>query len=142
MSVDLPAPFWPSRKCTSPACTVSETRSSARTPGKALEIARISRIGATTRLLSRWRLRRFRQPEGRFRRQARGDDLRPAGWPRHLDAIDRRGLTEAEVQRHGALGKIAGLSVVPLRQHAASRRHAHRGPEAVAVGRVPTSETP
>src|ERR687896_784923 len=36
MSVDLPAPFWPSRQCTSPARTSRSTPSSARTPGKDL----------------------------------------------------------------------------------------------------------
>ena len=36
ISVDLPAPFWPSRQCTSPARTSSCTPSSARTPGNVL----------------------------------------------------------------------------------------------------------
>ena len=33
MSVDLPAPFWPTRQCTCPASTVKSTPSRARTPG-------------------------------------------------------------------------------------------------------------
>ena len=36
ISVDLPAPFWPSRQCTSPARTSNWTPSRARTPGKVL----------------------------------------------------------------------------------------------------------
>src|SRR2546423_4324926 len=48
ISVDLPAPFCPSRKWTSPPATVSETSSSARTPGKLLEMPRISRRGMTS----------------------------------------------------------------------------------------------
>ena len=36
ISVDLPAPFWPSRQCTSPAATSRSTPSSARTPGNVL----------------------------------------------------------------------------------------------------------
>jgi len=36
MRVDFPAPFWPSRQCTSPARTSRSTPSSARTPGKDL----------------------------------------------------------------------------------------------------------
>src|SRR3954454_20172467 len=36
ISVDLPAPFWPSRQWTSPGRTSSSTPSSARTPGKVL----------------------------------------------------------------------------------------------------------
>src|SRR5215471_18555340 len=47
ISVDLPAPFCPSSTCTVPASTVSETSSSARTPGNVLEIPRMSSRGAT-----------------------------------------------------------------------------------------------
>src|SRR5687767_8048655 len=36
MSVDLPAPFWPSRQWTSPAATSRPTPSRARTPGNVL----------------------------------------------------------------------------------------------------------
>src|SRR5438445_319757 len=38
MSVDLPAPFSPSSRCTSPRRTVRSTLSSATTPGNRLEI--------------------------------------------------------------------------------------------------------
>src|SRR5213594_528821 len=47
ISVDLPAPFSPTRAWTSPASTSSETSCSARTPGKDLEILLISRSGLT-----------------------------------------------------------------------------------------------
>src|SRR5689334_17134188 len=46
ISVDLPAPFWPSRQCTSPALTSRSTPSSARTPGNCLTIPRITRRDA------------------------------------------------------------------------------------------------
>src|SRR3954470_21874938 len=36
ISVDLPAPFWPSRQCTSPGRTSRSTPSRARTPGNDL----------------------------------------------------------------------------------------------------------
>ncbi|GAA3228735.1 hypothetical protein GCM10020216_045270 [Nonomuraea helvata] len=42
MSVDFPAPFWPSRQCTSPALTSRFTPSKARTPGNCLTIPRIT----------------------------------------------------------------------------------------------------
>src|SRR5690606_26396921 len=42
MRVDLPAPFSPQIACTSPARTSRLTSCSARTPGKDLEIERIS----------------------------------------------------------------------------------------------------
>ena len=45
ISVDLPAPFWPSRQCTSPARTSRSTPSSARTPGNCLTMPRISSSG-------------------------------------------------------------------------------------------------
>src|SRR3954470_12651374 len=48
ISVDLPAPFWPSRQWTSPARTSRSTPSSARTPGNALTIPRICSSGAAT----------------------------------------------------------------------------------------------
>src|SRR6478752_5925314 len=44
--VDFPAPFWPSRQCTSPARTSRSTPSRARTPGNCLTIPRITRRGA------------------------------------------------------------------------------------------------
>src|SRR5690606_32425434 len=44
MSVDLPAPFSPQIACTSPARTSRLTSCSARTPGKDLEIERISKM--------------------------------------------------------------------------------------------------
>src|ERR1700676_5535637 len=46
MSVDLPAPFSPTRACTSPATTSNVTPSSARTPGKVLTMSRICNRGA------------------------------------------------------------------------------------------------
>ncbi len=46
ISVLLPAPFSPTRPSTSPRWSVMPTRSSASTPGKRFEIARISRSGA------------------------------------------------------------------------------------------------
>src|SRR4051794_22734354 len=36
ISVDFPAPFWPSRQCTSPTRTSRSTPASARTPGNSL----------------------------------------------------------------------------------------------------------
>ncbi len=45
ISVDLPAPFWPSRQCTSPAATSRSTPSSARTPGNSLTMPRICSSG-------------------------------------------------------------------------------------------------
>jgi hypothetical protein len=46
ISVDLPAPFSPSRQCTSPRLTEREMRSLARTPGKAFETPISSTAGA------------------------------------------------------------------------------------------------
>jgi hypothetical protein len=46
MSVDLPAPFWPTIECTSPAATESVPSISAGTPPKDLAIPVISRRGA------------------------------------------------------------------------------------------------
>ncbi len=43
MSVDLPAPFSPSKACTSPRRTSNETPSLATTPGNSLRMSRISR---------------------------------------------------------------------------------------------------
>src|SRR5438105_1922707 len=45
-SVLLPAPFSPSRACTSPAAASKSTRSFARTPGKRFVIPRIETAGA------------------------------------------------------------------------------------------------
>ena len=42
MSVDLPAPFSPISACTLPARTLTLTSSRALTPGKLLEMPRIS----------------------------------------------------------------------------------------------------
>ncbi len=53
MSVDLPAPFSPSRMCTSPRRREKSTPSSATTPGKVFLISRISRTGASA-VLSSW----------------------------------------------------------------------------------------
>src|SRR3954449_10447542 len=39
INVDFPAPFWPSRQCTSPARTSRSTPSSARTPGNSLTMS-------------------------------------------------------------------------------------------------------
>ena len=47
ISVDLPAPFSPSRQCTSPRRRVRLTRSLASTPGNALEISASSTIGVS-----------------------------------------------------------------------------------------------
>src|SRR2546422_81102 len=49
ISVDLPAPFWPSRQCTSPARTSSATPSSARTPGKVFTTSVKRRVGEADR---------------------------------------------------------------------------------------------
>src|SRR5688572_11457713 len=46
ISVDLPAPFWPRRQCTSPARTSRSTPSRARTPGNVLTMPCISSRGA------------------------------------------------------------------------------------------------
>ncbi len=48
MSVDLPAPFSPSRACTSPTRTSKSTLSLATTPGKRLTIPRISTARAVS----------------------------------------------------------------------------------------------
>ena len=55
--VDLPAPFWPSRQCTSPGATSRSTPSSARTPGNSLTMP-AHRAGAAARLVGRrsWRV--------------------------------------------------------------------------------------
>jgi hypothetical protein len=45
--VDFPAPFWPSRQCTSPATTSRSTPSRARTPGNSLTIPRIDSSGVS-----------------------------------------------------------------------------------------------
>jgi len=47
ISVDLPAPFWPIRQCTSPARTSRSTPSRARTPGNSLTMPVIWSNGAT-----------------------------------------------------------------------------------------------
>src|SRR6266540_1580576 len=47
ISVDLPAPFSPSRQCTSPRRTTSEMRSFASTPGNALVIPTSSTAGCS-----------------------------------------------------------------------------------------------
>ena len=48
MSVDLPAPFSPMSECTSPGNMRKSTPSSAFTPGKVIEMPRISMTGAAT----------------------------------------------------------------------------------------------
>src|SRR3979411_1829477 len=53
ISVDLPAPFSPTRACTSPALTSKVTPSSARTPGNVFTMSRIVSNGpGTARLLA------------------------------------------------------------------------------------------
>ena len=47
-SVDLPAPFSPTRACTDPLATVSDTPASAWTPPKCLATSRISRYGTVS----------------------------------------------------------------------------------------------
>ena len=46
ISVDLPAPFWPSRQCTSPARTSKSTPCKAVTPGKCFTRPRTDSSGA------------------------------------------------------------------------------------------------
>lgn len=46
ISVDFPAPFCPSRQCTSPASTSRSTPSRARTPGNCLTMPRIASSGS------------------------------------------------------------------------------------------------
>src|SRR5215210_8963408 len=48
ISVDLPAPFWPTRAWTSPRPTRSDASRSATTPGKLLLIRSIARRGGTS----------------------------------------------------------------------------------------------
>src|SRR5918994_4366129 len=48
ISVDLPAPFSPSRACTSPLCRSRSIRSFARTPGNCFVMPSSSRRGAST----------------------------------------------------------------------------------------------
>ena len=96
ISVDLPAPFCPSRQCTSPARTSRSTPSSARTPGNVFTMPRISsrrrelvdRCGGHRSLADP--LRRAEDvvagEHGRRRRRrraARARTARPAGcrWP-------------------------------------------------------------
>ena len=47
MSVDLPAPFSPSRACTSPGSTSSETSVRAATPPKLLEMPDMASVATT-----------------------------------------------------------------------------------------------
>ena len=92
ISVDLPAPFWPSRQCTSPARTSRSTPSRARTPGNVLTMPCISSSGvgggvrpsverhATTRLLL--------NPEHK--------SVQRELWPRHMQVKDRARVTEPQ----------------------------------------------
>src|SRR5262245_30979795 len=50
------------------------------------------------------------------------DDRFPAGRPEHLDALDRGGAAQAEVQRQRALREVAGFPVVDLRLRPAAGR--------------------
>src|SRR5437588_11120494 len=63
ISVDLPAPFSPSRACTSPRRRSKSTLSSATMPGKRFVIPRISRTAAAS---TRAILRRKAGPEARL----------------------------------------------------------------------------
>src|SRR6266566_5144206 len=74
--VDLPAPFSPSRQCTSPCRTVRLTRSFARTPGNRFVISVSSMAGAPQVTASRPLLplpdRRPGALPGRYERLHRG----------------------------------------------------------------------
>ena len=69
ISVDLPAPFSPSRQCTSPDQSFRSTASFASTPGNAFVIPVSSTIGVSFRLFTLgdsvcWKSVRPRRPEG------------------------------------------------------------------------------
>src|SRR6266508_1521505 len=68
MRVDFPAPFSPTRACTSPATSANDTSSSASTPGNRFETRATSRIGAASVMVvlrcSSGKVRR-RRPGGR-----------------------------------------------------------------------------
>src|SRR5438128_9210184 len=74
-SVDLPAPFWPARTCTSPRRIARSTRSNASTPGKRFVVPWNSMMsgGAALPRSTKWRF------AGRRRRQALWAGLRRAG---------------------------------------------------------------
>src|SRR5713101_4405651 len=54
--------------------------------------------------------------------------------PQDLDALDTRGIPQAEVERQNALRQVSRLAVVVFRIHPSARTDLHRGAQAVAVG--------
>src|SRR6476646_1601842 len=80
ISVDLPAPFSPSRACTSPRRTSNETPSFATTPGNSLRMSRISRTRSSATGVS------YRKTKRAGRKPALSQPIRA------LLLEDRRGL--------------------------------------------------
>src|SRR4051794_4672989 len=131
ISVDLPAPFSPSKACTSPRRRSKSTWSFARTPGKRLVIPRSSRTGvsvaatvggdSTERRSGRARgppasrIRRFLLDDRRGLDLAR-DDLRPKSG----DLLEERGrhvradLAEAHAAVLQVEGQVATTVELPV----------------------------
>src|SRR3569833_2408678 len=85
MSVDLPAPFSPTRACTSPAAMVRLTRSRASTPGKRFGTSLTSLTSFSLTVLSTW-------PPGSVRRASPALPLPDAGGHGRHPPVDPWGL--------------------------------------------------
>src|SRR5260221_2658102 len=87
MSVDLPAPFSPSRTCTSPGATSRSTSSRATTPGKDLRtFCMCSRGGRRSGLTDPF----ARTGRGRAHDEAGGEDHAPRLLAVLVDALEQR----------------------------------------------------
>src|SRR5438552_12974318 len=91
MSVDLPAPFSPSRTCTSPGATSRSTSSRATTPGKDLRtFCMCSRSGRGSGLTDPL----ARRGGGRANDEAGGEDHAPRLLAVPVDALEQRAQRE------------------------------------------------
>src|SRR6185503_14489765 len=79
-------------------------------------------------------IRRFLQYEQPVYRQVAGHGFSFSAGPGDFDLIDGRRVAQAEVEWHNALGKIAGLAVLPLREGSPARMDANESPDGVVVG--------
>src|SRR6185369_10822106 len=91
MSVDLPAPFSPSRTCTSPGATSRSTSSRARTPGKDLRMDCMCSRGGRGSGLTDPLARRSR---GRAHDEAGGEDHAARLLAVLVDALEQRAQRE------------------------------------------------
>src|SRR5438477_3674889 len=80
----------------------------------------------------------FLDREQRIRRNSFSERLLFAGRPKHFNTLDLGGISQSEVERHGTLREVTGLSVViagvSFGTFRSGNTHFDRRPQSVAIG--------